>query len=277
MKVARKAKVIAVANHKGGVGKTTTVACIGSILASTGKRVLLIDLDGQANLTYSYIEDYQSKTIADVLLEGKDADVPIVSIEKNLDIIPSDIELAYAEMQLIGKISRERILANVLTFQRNKEEYYSALVEEYDYIIIDCPPSLGILTLNALTAADEVIIPVVAEILPIKGLERIKEAIEEVKESINPDLQMRGILLTRWEPTKHAKEIEQALREAMKEVVFTQKIRKNIRIAEAPAENKNVIKTSPNSHGAIDYQLFVEELIPGVFSKKEIKVLKQKK
>ena len=267
----KKAKIIAVANHKGGVGKTTTVACIGSILSERGKSVLLIDLDGQANLTYSYIEQSPTSTIADVLLGSKDMKVPVVNIEKNLDIIPSDIELAYAEMQLISKISRERILANIL--ERKSDGI--PLVEKYDYILIDCPPSLGILTLNALTAADEVIIPVVAEILPIKGLERIKEAIEEVRDSINSSLKIKGILLTRWEPTKHAKEIESGLREAMPTMVFSQKIRKNIRIAEAPAESKNVIKTAPSSHGAIDYQLFVNELIPGLFNKREIEKLRK--
>ena len=270
----KKAKIIAVANHKGGVGKTTTVASIGSILAEKGKKVLLIDLDGQANLTYSFLEDEAELTIGSVLMNTKATKLPIYGIEENLDLVPADLDLACAEMQMINQLSRERRLSVLLKSAPSEED---PIVSKYDYIIIDCPPSLGILTINAIVAADEVIIPVIAEILPIKGLQRIQNAITEIQESINPDVTIKGILLTRWEKSRHAEEIEQGLREAFDTKVFQQKIRKNIRVAEAPAENKNVIATAPRSHGAIDYKLLVAELIPGLFSQKEINKLKQMK
>ena len=270
----KKAKIIAVANHKGGVGKTTTVASIGSILAEKKKKVLLIDLDGQANLTYSFLTEEPLSTIGDSLLKTKESVLPIYHIGKNIDIVPADLDLACAEMQMINQMSRERKLVTLLNAPTSEGK---PAVDIYDYIIIDCPPSLGILTINAIVAADEVIIPVVAEILPIRGLQRIKNAIEEVRESINPDVKIGGILLTRWEKSRHAEEIEQGLREMLPEKVFAQRIRKNIRVAEAPAENKNVIVTAPRSHGAVDYKLLVAEILPELFTQKEIKELKRMK
>ena len=270
----KKAKIIAVANHKGGVGKTTTVASIGSILAEKKQKVLLVDLDGQANLTYSFLTEEPPHTIGSSLLKTKESLLPIYNIGNNIDIVPADLDLACAEMQMINQISRERRLATLLASPSSAGK---SAEDIYDYIIIDCPPSLGILTINAIVAADEVIIPAVAEILPIRGLQRIANAIAEVRESINPNVKIGGVLLTRWEKSRHAEEIEQGLREMLPDKVFNQKIRKNIRVAEAPAENKNVIVTAPRSHGAVDYKLLVAEILPDLFTKKEIRELKRMK
>ena len=168
------AKIISFANHKGGVGKTTTTASMGSILASKGYKVLLVDLDAQANLTSSLLKKEVTTTIYDGLKSQSSTSLYIYKVREDirLDMIPADLNLAQADLELAGKMARERILSELL------ENYKS----EYDYILIDCPPSLGLLTLNALTASDYVIIPLVAEVLPFNGLKMIFDFINQIKE-----------------------------------------------------------------------------------------------
>ena len=243
-------KIITVANHKGGVGKTTTTASVGSILASKGYKVLLIDLDPQANLTVSLLKQEPDNSIY-YALTGKEESLPIVCLTENLSIVPSSLQLATAEMELTAAISRERILDRLL----------SPIKDGYDFILIDCPPSLGLLNLNAFTASTEIIIPLVAEVLPFKGLTMINRFTQQVKSSLNPDVYILGILLTRWEPTNLSKQIEEGLRDELDDKVFETKIRKNVTIAEAPLESKNILEYAPKSNGANDYLAFTNEML----------------
>lgn len=251
----KKTRIITFANHKGGVGKTTTTASVGTILSKEDKKVLLIDLDAQANLTHSIAAKSSiERTIYDALIgevSKEDSQLPIYQINNNLDIVPADLALANTDLQLSAAMARERILERLLKQVSN----------QYDYILIDCPPSLGILTLNAIVASDTVIIPLVAEVLPFQGLTMIKDFIEMIKENINPNVSIGGILLTRWENSNLSKQIEEGLREQREIKVYNTKIRKNIKVAEAPLECVNIVEYAPKSNGAIDYMSYTKELI----------------
>lgn len=251
----KKTRIITFANHKGGVGKTTTTASVGTILSKKNKKVLLIDLDAQANLTHSVAAKSSiKKTIYDALIgeaSKENSQIPIYQINNNLDIVPADLALANTDLQLSGAIAREKILERLL----------KQVKIQYDYILIDCPPSLGLLTLNAIVASDTVIIPLVAEVLPFQGLTMIKNFIEMIKENINPNVNIGGILLTRWEKSNLSKQIEEGLREQRQIKIFKTKIRKNIKVAEAPLEEINIIEYAPKSNGALDYKAFTNEFL----------------
>ena len=244
-----KTKIISVANHKGGVGKTTTVASVGSILASKGHSVLLVDLDAQSNLTSSLMKGEPDTSIYSALL-GK-SEMPIIPLSENLFLVPATLQLAMADLELASAMARERLLAELLEKVSGK----------FEYILIDCPPSLGLLTLNAFTASTDIIIPLVAEVLPFKGLTMINDFIKMVHARLNPAAHITGILITRWESSKLSKGIEANLRQALGDVVFQTKIRKNIRLAEAPLENADIVDYDPKCNGAIDYQAFADEFL----------------
>lgn len=247
------AKIISFANHKGGVGKTTTTASMGSILAAKGYKVLLVDLDAQANLTSSLLKKDISNTIYDGLKSQSADSLVIYKVREDvaLYMIPADLNLAQADLELAGKMARERILSELLDSYKM----------QFDYILIDCPPSLGLLTLNALTASDNVIIPLVAEVLPFNGLTMIFEFVRKIKKILNPNLNIFGIAITRWEATKLSKTIENGLRTQLKELVFHTKIRKNVTIAQAPLEAVNIVDYDKKSNGAIDYLALTEEFL----------------
>lgn len=245
-----KTKIIAFGNHKGGVSKTTTTASVGSILASKGYEVLVIDLDAQANLTVSLLKEEPDDSIY-YALTGKSEDLPIVPVSEHLSICPASLQLAMAELEMNAVISREKILSGLL----------EPIKSRYDFVLIDCPPSLGVLTLNAFTAANEIIIPLIAEVLPFKGLTMINNFIGKVQKSLNPAAHVSGILLARWESTKLSREIETRLRQQLGDLVFKTKIRKNITIAEAPLESVNIVEFAPKCNGALDYQAFTDELL----------------
>lgn len=247
----KQAKIISIANHKGGVGKTTTTASVGSILATKGYKVLVIDLDAQANLTSSLIKGEVSASIYDAMKKSTALPTYRVNEKTELDLVPASLELAQADFEMASKIARERILANLL------EDYK----DKYDYIIMDCPPSLGLMTFNAITASDYVIIPLVAEILPFNGLKMISDFIGQLKKYLNPKIEILGILITRWESTNLSKGIEERLRNNLGEKIFTTKIRKNVTIAQAPLEATNIVEYDPKSNGAIDYQAFTDEIL----------------
>lgn len=243
------AKIIAIANHKGGVGKTTSVASIGAILANGGYRTLIIDLDSQANLTRSFLEEEPEDTIYKAL-KGY-ISLPILNLKENLDIVCSSLEMGGVELELSEMNNREFILKGLL----------EPLQDKYDYVLLDCPPSLGIVTLNALVAATELYVPMLAETLPSIGLQTIEDIIEMTQENLNSNISLSGIIITRWRTTNLTKMIEEQIRETFGDIVFNTKIRDNITIAEAPLFLKDIITHAPRSNGAKDYQSLTTEII----------------
>lgn len=250
------ARIIAFANHKGGVGKTTSVAAIGAYLAQKDIRTLLIDLDAQANLTSSFLKMEPETTIYNALKEG--LQLPIIPIKENLDLVPSSLDMAGVELDLSSKYSREYILNKLL----------KPVSDKYQYILLDCPPSLNLVTINALVAAKELFIPLTAEALPSKGLAKLTNVVQMVRENLNEDLVLDGIILTRWENTKLSKMVEAQLRSTFGKTIFKSKIRKNVSIAEAPLYAEDIFTYAPNSNGAEDYRSLSEEIL-----EQEIKLL----
>lgn len=245
-------RIIAIANHKGGVGKTTSTANIGSALAMQGKKVLLIDLDAQANLTATLVkpEEEPEQTIYEAMT-GKTNSLPIHTIRENLDIVVSSLDMASIELELANKMSREFILKDLI----------EPVTMRYDYILLDCPPLLGLVTINALVCANSLYIPLTAEALPTKGLAMLTDVLQTIKKRPNPKLELDGIIITRYENCKLSNQIEASLRKTFGNSVFLTKIRKNVAIAEAPLMCTDVITYAPESNGAKDYKLLTQEII----------------
>lgn len=252
------ARIIAVVNFKGGVSKTSTVASLGSILANKGYRVLVVDLDAQANLTTSLSHDEEQQTIYEALT-GRIKNIPITHINEHLDLLPSSLNLAMVDIELASAIAREHLLNELFEKENIKEKY--------DFIFLDCPPSLGLMTLNAITACTEVIIPLVAEVLPLKGMTTITDYVDMVRRKLNPNAHISGILITKWLNSKLTKSMEDKLRNALGDLVFDTKIRHNVRLAEAPLENRNIVDYAPESNGAKDYTAFADEFLARIQTK----------
>ena len=242
-------RIIAIANHKGGVGKTTTTANVGACLSLQGYRVLLIDLDAQANLTDYYLSKRPERTVYNALTE--ESPLPITEIGKRLSIVPSSLEMLDIENKIADNIDRAELLQILI----------EPIKDKYDYILLDCPPSLGIVTLNALIAATDLYITLTAETLPVKGLKMITDIISRVQRRKNPSLKLSGIIICRWGGRSLNKQVEESLRARFGEVVFNTRIRENISIAEAPAFLQDIITYAPTSHGAEDYKALTEEII----------------
>ena len=247
------ARIISVANQKGGVAKTTSCAAVGAAIAETGARVLLIDLDPQASLSYSFglDPDTLDLTIHDVLV-GR---VPIGKVIHQLpevDLVASNIDLAGAEAYLLTRTGREFALRSAL----------DDVAMHYNYVLIDCPPSLGVLTINALTAADEVIIPVQCEALSHRGVGQLLETIDDVRRLTNKTLTVRGIIATMFDPrTQHAREILEDVGRRYGLPVFEPAVRKSIRFAEAPRAGKSILRYAPSHPGSDAYRTIAKELI----------------
>ena len=255
-------RVIAIANQKGGVGKTTTTSNLGIGLARQGKRVLLIDADAQGSLTASlgYREpDKLDITLANVIgniINEKEMDVEygILRHEEGVDLMPGNIELSGIEVSLVNVMSRETVLRSYIEEQRSR----------YDYILIDCMPSLGMLTINAVAAADSILIPVQAAYLPVKGLEQLIKTIGKVKRQINPRLEIEGILMTMVDSRiTYARDISKLLIEnyGSRVRIFNSSIPMSVRAAEISAEGTSIYKHDPYGKVAKAYQSLTEEVL----------------
>lgn len=247
-----KAKVIAFANQKGGVAKTTTTLNLAAAFAEEGHRVLCIDMDPQGNLTMSQGIDPDSleKSMYDVLVH--DVSIREVIRKREIDIACASIDLAGAEIAMSTKIGRERSLDKALR----------PIAEDYDFVCIDTPPSLGLLTINALTAADKVIVPVQCEYLSMRGLIQLQNTLSMIRENLNPDVEIAGILPTMVDSrTLHAKEAIQILEENFGDRVYGARIRKTIRFAEAPVKGMSVLKYDPTGTAADAYRQLAKEVL----------------
>ncbi|MHC4954915.1 MAG: ParA family protein [Planctomycetota bacterium] len=250
-------RVIAVFNHKGGVGKTTTVANLGAGLARANKRVLLLDCDPQANLTVHFGVDLEDpgKTLYDVLARDTPLEEAVrPADEDNLWILPSHLDLAGAELELATAMGRERIIKDAL-------DTYLATHRDLDYVFFDCPPSIGLLTVNTLTATDEVFVPLQTEFLALRGVGKLLEVVNKVRRRLNPDLNITGILPTLSRTgTLLAREVQQEIETHFGDRVFKTRIRSNVRLAEAPSHGKSIFAYDPRSAGALDYAALAIEV-----------------
>ena len=248
--------IVAVANQKGGVAKTTSVASLGAAFAELGKRVLLVDLDAQACLTFSLGVDPDAVEVSinEVLVgRGVSARDAIVQCADGVDLIPSVIELAGAEAQLLPRPGREYVLRSIL----------EPLRHDYDVILVDCSPSLGVLTLNALTASQGVIIPMVCEMLSHRGVGQLLDTVTDVKTILNPGLEVFGILPTLYDGrSKHARAVLADVGQRYGLPVLSPPIPKTVRFAEAPALGRSILATSRSSKGAQAYRDVAVSLLP---------------
>jgi chromosome partitioning protein len=248
------ARIIAFANQKGGVAKTTSALAIGAALAELGPRVLLVDLDPQACLTYSLglDPDALDATVHDVLLGRMPVGKTIHQLAE-ADLVPANIDLAGAEAYLLTRTGREYALRTVLDDVRI----------HYDFILLDCPPSLGVLTINALTAADEVIVPMQCEALSHRGVGQLLATIEDVRRLTNRSLDITGILPTMFDGrTAHSNEVLSDVGRRYKLPVFEPAIKKSVRFAEAPRSGRSIIKFAPSHPGANAYREIARQLVP---------------
>ena len=248
----RRARIISFANQKGGVAKTTTTLNLAVAFAESGHDVLAVDLDPQGNLTMSQgiDPDKVERSMYDVLVEH----IPIRDVieEREIDVAVASIDLAGAEIAMSMQIGRERSLEKAL----------SAVVDDYDFVCIDTPPSLGLLTVNALTASDKVIVPVQCEYLSMRGLVQLQNTLEMIRENLNPRVHIEGILPTMLDSrTIHAKEAVEILEENFGELVFKSRIRKAIKFAEAPVRGSSVLKYDPQGNAAQYYRELAEEVL----------------
>jgi chromosome partitioning protein len=243
-------RIVCIVNQKGGTGKTTTAINMGSALASLNKNVLLIDFDPQANLSYSFGIKSPGGNIAEVL-QGKQTLQTILVKKEGMSIVPSSVSLADVEISLANKIGRERML----------KEHLSGL-KGYDYVFIDSPPSLSILTVNALNTANWVLIPAQMEILSLQGLTQLLDTINEVRQVLNKNLKVAGIVACMYDSRRRlSNEVLSQIKGSLKERVFNTVIRENVKIAEAPSFAKSVLAYAPGSHGAEDYLNLAKEFV----------------
>lgn len=249
------AQIISVANQKGGVGKTTTTVNLGACLASLGKKVLLVDIDAQGNATsgVGIRKPDVEKDIYDVLVnETPVTEATLITGHENLSIVPATLQLAGAEIELTSMMARESRLKGAL----------SEVKDMYDYILIDCPPSLGHLTINSFTASDSILIPVQCEYYALEGLSQLLNTVRLVQKHFNPELEIEGVLLTMYDArTNLGTEVVEEVRRYFREKVYDTIIPRNIRLSEAPSHGKPIIDYDPRSRGAEVYQALAKEVV----------------
>jgi chromosome partitioning protein len=251
-------KMLAITNQKGGVGKTTTCVNLGACLAELGQNVLIVDIDPQGNATSGLGINRRRlrNCIYNVLIEGLSVDAVIqaTSIQR-LEVVPATIQLAGAEIELVSALSREMKLKEALAGVR----------AFYDFILIDCPPSLGLLTVNALTAADGVLVPIQCEYYALEGLGQLLNTVQLVQRHLNPQLELFGAVLTMYDArTNLSNQVVEEVRAYFKDKVFKTVIPRNVRLSEAPSHGQSIIEYDPKSRGAEVYQAFAKEVIARV-------------
>ena len=248
-------KIISIANQKGGVGKTTTSINLAAALVKEGKHVLLIDADPQANTSSGLGIELREldNTIYECLINDIDPHKAIIATEtKNLDVLPSHIDLVGAEIEMLNLERRELLLKNIL----------AQVTAEYDYILIDCRPSLGLITVNALTASDSVIIPVQCEFFALEGIAKLLNTIKIIKSKLNPSLKIEGFLLTMFDNRlRLSNQVYEEVKRHFGDLVFNTVIARNVRLSEAPSHGVSVIEYDPSSKGARNYTALAKELI----------------
>lgn len=253
-------RCIAVANQKGGVGKTTTTINLSAALAAAGKSVLVIDTDPQGNTTsgFGLDKNMQEKTTYEVMLGAAGADACILRVEDaNLDILPANVNLAASEVELIDAEQKEYILKNEIDKIRDR----------YDFILIDCPPSLSMLTINAMTTADTVLVPIQCEYYALEGLSQLINTIGLVRNRLNPSLEIEGVVFTMYDTrTNLSAQVVENVRDNFREHIFSTLIPRNIRLAEAPSFGKPINLYEPKSNGAEAYRLLANEVIERTFT-----------
>ena len=248
-------KIVSFSNQKGGVGKTTTCVNMAAYIAASGKKVLLIDMDPQGNATtgMGFSKSTLKKSVYNVLIDDEKASDNILKTElEGMDILPSNIDLAGAEVELVYKRSREKVLKNALAEVR----------DNYDYIFIDCPPSLGLLTINALAAADSVIIPIQSEYYALEGLSQLMNSITLVKQHLNPALNEDGVVLTMYDSRSLiSKQIAEEIRKFFTKRLFEIVVPRNVRLVEASSYGKPIMMHDPKCTGARAYKALTEEYL----------------
>ncbi|GIW14585.1 MAG: AAA family ATPase [Dehalococcoidia bacterium] len=250
------ARIVSLVNQKGGVGKTTTAVSLAVALARRGQRVLLVDLDPQANATSALgVLRSDRPGVYDALLDETPIDECIARVEaEGVDLVPSSAELSGAEVELVPVLARERRLVNALQPVR----------ERYDWVLIDCPPSLGLLTINALTASDSVIIPVQCEYMALEGLSRLMETLELVRRNLNPGLYILGVILTMFDPrTRLAQQVVDEVRGHFPQT-FATIIPRSVRLSEAPSHGQSIFRYDPGGRSAAAYEAVASELLERV-------------
>lgn len=250
------ARVVTLVNQKGGVGKTTTAVSLAAGLARRGQRVLLVDLDPQANATSaSGVDPGDRPGVYDLLLDGVAGEECVIDVpEEQFSVIPASPALAGAEVELVPEMARERRLANGLQPMRDR----------FDWILIDCPPSLGLLTINALTASDHVIIPVQCEYMALEGLSRLVQTLDLVQRNLNPSLGILGVILTMFDGrTRLAQQVVDEVRSHF-EQTFKVVIPRSVRLSEAPSHGRSIFRYEPGGRAALAYDALAEELLARV-------------
>ncbi len=248
-------RIISIANQKGGVGKTTTAINLSACLAEAGQKVLAVDFDPQGNATsgLGFEKEYMNKSVYELLVgECSFDDCIIRDVQENLDVLPSDVGLAGAEIELLNEDGKESILKKEL----------DKIKEEYDFIIIDCPPSLSLLTINALTASDTVLVPIQCEYYALEGLSQILQTIDLVKKKLNQKLELEGVVFTMYDArTNLSLEVVESVKNHLKRTIYKTIIPRNVRLAEAPSHGMPINLYDSRSTGAESYRMLAAEVI----------------